>query len=427
MISASASQLADAIHNGDVTSEEVVEAHLARMRTLQPEINAVVAEMPDAQVQARAADEELATGQIRGPLHGVPFTVKDVFDTAGFATPMDSGIRRRNVPMSDATVLSRLRQAGAILLAKTNSPPNGYGRDTENAVSGRTLNPYNLSCTPGGSSGGEAALIASGGSPMGLGTDQSGGVRVPANYCGVAGLKPTAGRIPNTGVYNQPGGVTDPRSQVGAMARSVDDLEFVLPLLIGPDAHDSGVAPVTWRDSSQVRVKDLTVAYCPEDPAAPVSPEIADAVGAAAQALARHGVTVQPAHPPGFVHVARELDYYWKDMAGTTGRTVVEVYSMWDDYRSNMLAFMARFDAILCPAGPQPAPAYRERDNARFAYTVPFSLTGYPALVIRTGQAADGMPIGLQVAARPWREDVALALGRLLEQEFGGWQRPAQV
>ncbi|MFN2204024.1 MAG: amidase family protein, partial [Caldilineaceae bacterium] len=121
------------------------------------------------------------------------------------------------------------------------------------------------------------------------------------------------------------------------------------------------------------------------------------------------------------------LDYYWKDLAGTTGRTVVEVYSMWDDYRSNMLAFMARFDAILCPAGPQPAPAYRERDNARFAYTVPFNLTGYPVLVIRTGQDTHGMPIGLQVAARSWREDIALALGRMLEQELGGWQRPVLV
>jgi amidase len=184
---------------------------------------------------------------------------------------------------------------------------------------------------------------------------------------------------------------------------------------------------VPWRESSRVLAQDLTVAYCPEDPAAPVSPEVADAVGAAAQALARHGVNVEPAHPPGFVHVARELDYYWKDLAGTTGRTVVEVYSMWDDYRSNMLAFMARFDAILCPAGPQPAPAYRERDNARFAYTVPFNLTGYPVLVIRTGQDTHGMPIGLQVAARSWREDIALALGRMLEQELGGWQRPVLV
>ena len=147
-------------------------------------------------------------------------------------------------------------------------------------------------------------------------------------------------------------------------------------------------------------------------------------MGAAAQALARRGVEVEPAHPPGFVEVARELDYYWQDLAGATGRTVVEVYTMWDDYRSRMLAFMQRYDAILCPADTHPAPPFRDRDTARFAYTIPFSLTGYPALVVRTGHAQDGLPVGVQIAARPWREDVALALGRLLEQEFGGWQRP---
>ena len=211
---------------------------------------------------------------------------------------------------------------------------------------------------------------------------------------------------------------------IGALACSVDDVERVLPLLCGPDAHDSGVAPVVWRDSSATPVHELTVAYCMEDPAAAVTAETANAVGAAAQALARHGVAVEPAHPPDFVDVARELDYYWQDLAGTTGRTIVEVYSMWDDYRSNMLAFMARYDAILCPADPHPAPIYQDRDTQRFSYTIPFSLTGYPVLVLRTSQSQDGLPVGVQVAARPWREDIALALGRLLEQEFGGWRPP---
>ena len=168
----------------------------------------------------------------------------------------------------------------------------------------------------------------------------------------------------------------------------------------------------------------MTVAYFQEDPAAPVTGDVANAVGTAAQALARRGVTVEPAHPSGLVKDGREIDYYWQDMAGTTGRTVVEVYSMWDDYRSRMLAFMARYDAILCPADAHAAPPYRERDTQRFAYTIPFSLTGYPALVVRTGQTPDGLPVGVQVAVRPWREGVALALGRVLEEELGGWQIP---
>jgi amidase len=183
---------------------------------------------------------------------------------------------------------------------------------------------------------------------------------------------------------------------------------------------------MTMRASSRIRPGTLTVAYCPEDPAAPVTAETADAVGTSAQALARFGVQVEPAHPPDFVEVARELDYYWQDLAGTTGRTVVEFFTMWDDYRSRMLGFMQRYDAILCPADPHPAPRYRDRDEARFAYTRPFSLTGYPALVVRTSQSDDGLPVGVQIVARPWREDVAFALGRLLEQEFGGWQRPPE-
>ena len=251
MIYRSAQELAQAIRTGELSTVEVVEAHLARMRALQPQINAVVAEAPDALEQARAADADLAQGTVRGPLHGVPFTVKDVFETTGFATEVDRRIRRRGAPGADATAVARLRQAGAILIAKTNCPPNGNGSDTENAVSGRTLNPYDRARTPGGSSGGEAALIAAGGSPIGLGCDQSGGIRVPAHYCGVTGLKPAVGRVPNTGVYNQPGGLTDPRSQIGPLARRVDDLELVLSLISGPDAHDSGVAPVPWRDSSR--------------------------------------------------------------------------------------------------------------------------------------------------------------------------------
>lgn len=427
LIYGSVKELAQAIRSGEVSSAEVVEAHLARIAELQPQINAVVAEAPDALEAAQTADAELARGIVRGPLHGVPFTVKDVFDTEGFATELDTQARRRAVPGADATAVARMRKAGGILLAKTNCPHNGNGHDTENTMSGRTLNPYDRSRTPGGSSGGEAALIAAGGSPIGLGGDQSGGIRVPAHYCGVAGMKPTTGRVPNTGVYNHPGGLTDPRSQVGALARSVEDVAYVLPLLCGPDARDSGVTPVAWRDAQEVHPGALAVAFCPEDPAAPASAETANAVGAAAQALARRGVRLEPAHPPGFVAVARELDYYWRDLPGTTGRTVMEVYAMWDEYRSAMLGFMAHYDAILCPADPHPALPFRERDTARFAYTIPFSLTGYPALVVRTSEAPGGLPVGVQVAARPWREDVALALGRILEQEFGGWQRPAGV
>lgn len=200
--------LAQAIRSKQLSAQEAVAAHLAQIERVNPRLNAVTQLAPDALAQARQADIELAQGTVRGPLHGVPFTVKDVFATANLASPLDQRLRHR-FPTSDATVVTRLRAAGAILLGKTNCPPNGSGSDTENAICGRTFNPHDQARTPGGSSGGEAALIAAGGSPFGLGSDVRGGLRVPAHYCGVASLKPTSGRVPNTGTYNQPGGLTD--------------------------------------------------------------------------------------------------------------------------------------------------------------------------------------------------------------------------
>jgi amidase len=422
LLFASAGELVDLIGSGEASAQEVVEAHLRRIAALNPPLNAVTELAPDARTRAQEADSDLAQAILRGPLHGLPFTAKDVFDTAGLVSPLDVQLRRRRPPPGDATVVARLRQAGAILLAKSNCPPNGSGSDSENALIGRTLNPYHLEHSPGGSSGGEAALIAVGASPLGVGSDSSGGVRIPAHFCGVAALKPTTGRVPNSGAYNQPGGLTDPRTQVGLLARRVADLGLLFPFICGPDEMDAGVVPMPWRDPTVVEPQALTVAYFEEDPASPVSHEVGRAVGSAAQALARCGATIQPARPPDLVEMSREINYHWQELAGTPGRTVVEFYALWDDFRTQMLQFMVRYDAILCPVSHGAAPPFRERDPRRFDYTVPFNLTGYPAAVVRVATGAGGLPIGVQIAARPWREDVALALAQLLETEFGGWQ-----
>jgi len=423
IISASATELAQAILNREVSAQVVVEAYLQRLAVVQPKLNAVTQLAPDSLARAQQADMDLAQGIVYGPLHGVPFTVKDVFNTVGLLSPLDKQLRRRAIPGQDATVVARLREAGAILLAKTNCPPNGSGSDTENSVTGRTLNPYQLAHTPGGSSGGEAALIAASGSPFGLGSDASGGVRLPAHYCGLAALKPTTGRLPNTGAYNQPGGLTDQRTQIGVLARRVEDLAFVTSIMAGPDDVDSGVVPMPWRDPENVQLDKLNVAYFTADPTSPVTHETNRAVGGAMQALARARITTEAARPDGLVHDSREIDELWQNMAGSTGRTNVEVVALWDGFRTRLLQFMARYDAILCPVDHHPAPPFRERDSRRFAYTIPFSLTGYPCAVVRVGTSADGLPIGAQIVARPWREDVALALAAVLEKEFGGWQR----
>ncbi len=217
-------ELADLIHRREVSSTEVVRAFLARIDAVNPQLNAVVQVAADALERARAADKVLARGELWGPLHGLPFTAKDNLDTAGLVTAVGLEERRDFIPQEDAVVVARLKAAGAILLAKTNVPPMGGGGSCDNPVYGRTNNPYDLSCTPGGSSGGEAAAIAAGLSPLGLGSDSGGSLRLPAHYCGVATLKPTTGRVPNTGAYLLPGGLSDPRSQIGPIARFVGDL-----------------------------------------------------------------------------------------------------------------------------------------------------------------------------------------------------------
>jgi amidase len=415
-------ELVKALRSKALSAQEVMQAHLERIQAVNPQINAVVQLAPDALEEAHRADAELVQGAARGPLHGLPFTVKDVFDTVGLASPLDRRIRQRGAARQDATVVARLKAAGAILLAKTNCPPNGSGHDAENTVCGRTLNPHNPAHIAGGSSGGEAALVAAGGSPIGLGSDTQGGLRLPAHYCGVVTIKPTAGRMPNTGAYNQAGGLTDPRTQIGLLARSVEDLALLLPLIAGVDDVDAGVIPMPWRNPNSVQSAGLKAAYFLEDRAAPVSHETKRAVGAAAQALARAGIEVEVACPAGLVAQSREIDDFWQDLAGSPGRTIVEFYTMWDRFRTQMLQFMMRYDLLLCPAAQQPAPSLHERLARPFSYTVPFSLTGNPCVVVPVGRSANGLPIGVQIVTRHWREDVALAAGRLLEKEFGGWR-----
>lgn len=420
-----ATELVTRLAAREVSAEEAVSACLARIAAVNPQINAVVQLAPGALEQARQADADLAQGVSHGPLHGLPFTAKDVFDVAGIVSAVGLENRRGFVPQQDATVVARLKAAGAILIAKTNCPPGGGGGDTENVVYGRTLNPYNFACTPGGSSGGEAALVAAGGSPLGLGSDSGGSIRLPAHYCGVTGIKPTGGRVPNTGAYDHPGGLTDPRTQVGLLARAVADLALGLPYIIGPDNFDGGVVPMPLGNARSVRLHELKVAYFLEERGADVTNETAHTVGATAQALSRAGVTVEERQAPQFVRDGRQITEAWWGLESLRGQDVVELFNAWDGYRTRILQFFADCDAVLCPADGHPAPPYRDRDPKRFDYTLPFSLLGWPVVTVRAGASKAGMPIGVQIAAKPWRDDVALAVGMAVERELGGWKMPA--
>ena len=426
LIYTSAADLAAAIRARQISSAEVVEAYLRRIEAVNPRLNALVqVAAASARAQAQAADAWLARGQLMGPLHGVPFTAKDVFETAGVISAAGLEERAGFVPAQDAVVVARLKAAGAILLGKTNCPPGGGGGWTDNPVYGRTHNPYDLGHTPGGSSGGEAAAIAAGQSPLGLGSDSGGSIRVPAHFCGVAGLKPTSGRVPNTGAFNHPGGLSDYRTQIGPMVRYVRDLALVFPLIAGEDGQDSGVIPMPMGDleAGTRPAPGLRVAFYADDGQAAPTSEIAAAVQQAALALGEAGLSVEEARP-ACLSQSREISQRYWAMSELSGEQVEQLLLDWDRFRSAMLGFMAAYDLILCPADYRPASRHDEQAEQRFNYTLPFSLTGWPCVVVRAGSSPEGLPLGVQIVARAWREDVALAAAQQVETALGGWQPP---
>ena len=256
----SAATLARRLRDGEMTSEELVEAYLLRIDKINPAVNAVVALADDAIELARQADARLAGGQVDGPLHGVPMTIKDCFDTAGVVSTWGTLGRKGFIPSEDATVVRRLKSAGAILLGKTNTPEFTLSFSTYNRIHGFTKNPYDLTRSPGGSSGGAAAAIACGLTSFDIGTDFSGSIRVPSHFCGTVGIKPTSASVPRTGLCLPPGWLMDFMSHVGPMARKVEDLSLILPVIWGPDSIDSSIAPVPFPNPEQVVLKGLRCA-----------------------------------------------------------------------------------------------------------------------------------------------------------------------
>src|ERR1700675_4044355 len=399
IIGAPAGWAARAIRTKQVSARAVGRAHVGHIHPVNPRLNAVVfATGESALKQARAADRKNSKRKPEiGPLHGVPFTAKDIFDTAGLPTTAGLRLLRSNIPDRDATVVARMRAAGAILIGKTLCPPGGVGGDSWNSLHGGTRNPYDIARSPGASSSGEAAIIAAGGSPLGLGSDSGGSIRMPAHYCGIAALKPTTGLIPSTGGYALPGGLTDPRSQVGPMARFVADLILTLPLLVGPDGIDSAVVPVPLAKRTP-KLAGLRVAWYADDGIAKPTQAISAAVRAAARALGDAGCTVTEARPPALHEGAHGTLRHQREKAVWHDR----LYRRWDAFRTEILGFMSDFDLIVSPVASDIAPLYRSKyvPTHMFSYTIPYSLTGNPCVVVRAGTSHEGLPIGVQVIAR---------------------------
>lgn len=451
-----ATKIAETIRSREVSCEEVIRAYIARIEEVNPKLNAVVQLCSDRAItEARAADQALARNEVTGPLHGVPITIKDNLDTAGVISTGGTKGRKEFLPTDDATVVARLRKAGAILLGKTNTPELTMAYETENLVYGRTNNPYDMSCTCGGSSGGAAAILAAGGAALDVGSDTGGSIRVPSHFCGTAGIKPTAGLIPKTGHILPLGGMVDAMTQFGPMARKVEDLALALPILAGVDWKDPSVVPMAIGDYRKVSIKDCRVAFFYSNGVFEPSPEMSAVVASAVKLLEESGASVEEARPGVTKDVYDLTLALWTADGGVGFEAVlrdagtVEVHSFmagvlevcrsgtrapgelttllerWSRFRTEMLRFIERFDILLSPVLPFVALPHGMTFNDEFfpgfSYTMIHNLSGWPAVVVRVGTATNGLPIGLQLAAKPWREDVALAVAHQLEEAIGGW------
>ncbi len=450
LIYGSATKLAKTIQAKEISSREVVDAYLKRIDEVNPKLNAVVQlSQEKAYDQALKADEVLAHGDVLGPLHGVPITLKDSFDSAGIVSTGGTMGRKTFVPSQDATVLTRLRVAGAILLGKTNTPELTLSYETTNLIYGQTNNPYDPQCSPGGSSGGAAAIVAAGGSAFDIGSDYGGSLRYPSHCCGITTIKPTSGRVPRTGHILPFGGVLDSFQQIGPMARYVEDLNLVLPLISGPDWIDPSIVPMPFGHPSAVDIKKLRVAFHTDNGIISPSAETANAVREAATLLDCEGAKVEEIKPNGIEQSfdivmgllsadggasvqrllkdagTKEHTLPWLEFAQPIDATQIDALIMqWYRFRSTMLTFMRDYDVILCPVNSFPAMAHGAADEnlEALSYTMTYNMTGWPAAVVRGGTSPNGLPIGLQIITQPWREEVSLAVAGYLEKAMEGFQ-----
>ena len=472
---ASATEIAAAIRLRRVSAHEVLEMYLERIRKYNPMINAICTlDEAGARARAREADVALARGELWGPLHGVPMTIKDALETAGVRTTGGYPPLSDHVPKKDATAVARLKAAGAVLVGKTNVPPLSADGRADNPIFGRTNNPWNLECTPGGSTGGGAAAVAAGLSAFDVGSDLAASVRVPAHWCGLFGLKPTEGRVPNTGhIPEVPGTPHALRhmNTLGPLARSVDDLAAILKVIAGPDERDWETAPAPLEDAPAPRLSSLRFAWCTRFGSETPSRETSDAINSLANKLSRIDCEVKEGAPSGF-----DFDDAWETWGevviaervvtqGDAARERVEKLraSLGDlpvargaargarasvaDYmvaltrRDRLIgaleAFFADCDAWLCPVAYGPAIGHVpfgtpvEVDGrkvpyflAATAFTCPFNLTGHPAVVLPLAITKEGLPIGVQVLGRRWGEPALLALAKQLALVTGPFRAP---
>jgi Asp-tRNA(Asn)/Glu-tRNA(Gln) amidotransferase A subunit family amidase len=479
----SAREIAAQIRSKAVSPVEVARAHLDRIGRLNPKLNAFVDCKPEAvMAQAREAEKAILRrgrdwdrdNDELGPLHGVPVSIKSSIDVTGHRCEAGTRLRGGYIALEDAPLVARLRAAGAVILGVTNAPELLMAWETDNLLYGRTNNPWDLTRTAGGSSGGEAAAIAAGLSAGGVGSDGGGSIREPAHFCGTCGLKPTPGRIPSTGHFPKGGGPFALIGVVGPMARTVEDLRTLFEVMAGWDDgdrsygdHSSGdpcAAPVAVRETHDAVVRAISIGFFEDDGRTPVTKETRSAVNRAASLLSGCGFHVESFRPEGLER-ARQL---WWEFFGTAGGMILgsmlrgheselspllrefrgwtnaepthtgeSLLAAWlgrDELRERILLQMRKYPVLICPVASIPAFRHGEREWLiegktvkyldAWSYCEWFNLLGFPAVVVPMGCSDDGLPIGVQIVGRPWQEEVVLAVAAKLEEARGPWVAP---
>ena len=458
-------EIARRIREKKISPVQVADAHLAKIERLNPQLNAYVhIDTERVRREAHVAESALMYGASLGPLHGVPISVKSSVDVAGLRCEAGTRLRAGRIAEMDAPLVARLKQAGAIILGVTNTPELLLAWETDNLLYGRTNSPWDLERTPGGSSGGEAAAIASGMSAGGVGSDGGGSIRVPAHFSGICGLKPTPGRIPSTGHYPESGGPFAFLGVVGPMARTVADVRTLFEAMQGPDDGDTCAAPVPLLWPANADIKRLKIGYFEDDGRTPVTSEIREAVKTAAGALTRAGFQVEPFRPEG-LEEAREI---WRKFFVKVGGLIVgpmfeehetdlsptlaqfldmsrrepdltrdDLLGSWfarDALRAKFTAQMSKYPVLLCP--PAAIPAFRHAERSwivegntveyldAWSYTEWFNLLGNPAAVVPVSHSAEGMPIGVQIVGKPWQEEQVLSVALIVERDCSAWRVP---
>lgn len=479
-------RLARMIRDRTVSSIEVVDAYLTQISRHNPKLNAICTlDEDNARTRAKQADEALRRGEIWGALHGVPITIKDIFETAGLRTTAGYIPLKDYIPERDATVVARLRAAGAIILGKTNMAELAGDFQSSNSLFPRVNNPWNLDHTAGGSSGGSAAAVAAGLSPLDIGNDIAGSVRQPAHFCGVYGLKPTDRRISTFGTIPEVPGMPYCLRQmmtVGCFARSLEDIQLCFSLIAGADPHRPDVPPIPLDIPSGKSLPYLKIAWIDEWREVPVAAEIRDKMGEIAQKLARAGTQVQPwlpqdfdlsmvwnlygrmaayvnnyAQPKDRHNIQRSLTLLWRtatqgdkklrelgnfsrflpELLKPTLKGYFETLTERDRFTAEIDAALEPWDIWLTPVAATPAFTHRPAWSAieiegksyphgvaNGAYTMPFNLSGHPSVVIPVGQTQNGLPIGVQIVGKRWREMELLTIAQEIDKAIGVFQLP---